>query len=127
MAAHARLKIEFTEDEKCHNLMRWRKFFLFPDGLDNQELCKGRSIFLQKLEDTDLIVMKAKTNELKTSPAFEECTIKFSPSSRAKKRTTLIAFESFHIYDCDTYLLVQQSPSEFFDRQLSTLVRSSAY
>ena len=26
MAAHARLKNEFTEDEKCHNLMRWLKF-----------------------------------------------------------------------------------------------------
>ena len=23
MAVHARLKNEFTEDEKCHNLMRW--------------------------------------------------------------------------------------------------------
>ena len=23
MAAHARLKNEFTEDEKCHNLMSW--------------------------------------------------------------------------------------------------------
>ena len=23
MAAHARLKNEFTEDEKCHNLMNW--------------------------------------------------------------------------------------------------------
>ena len=23
MAAHARLKTEFTEDEKCHNLMSW--------------------------------------------------------------------------------------------------------
>ena len=23
MAAHARLKNEFTEEEKCHNLMRW--------------------------------------------------------------------------------------------------------
>ena len=23
MAAHARLKNEFTEDEKCHDLMRW--------------------------------------------------------------------------------------------------------
>ena len=25
MAAHARLKNEFTEDEKCHNLMSWFK------------------------------------------------------------------------------------------------------
>ena len=25
MAAHARLKNEFTEDEKCHNLMTWLK------------------------------------------------------------------------------------------------------
>ena len=24
---HARLKNEFTEDEKCHNLMRWLKYF----------------------------------------------------------------------------------------------------
>ena len=28
MAAHARLKNEFTEDEKYHNLMRWLKYFL---------------------------------------------------------------------------------------------------
>ena len=67
-------------------------------------------------------MMKGKTNEIKTSPTFQECTIKFSPSSRAKKRSTVIVFESFHIYDCGTYLLVQQSPSEFFDRELSTLV-----
>ena len=26
MAAHARLKNEFTEDEKCHNLMSWLIF-----------------------------------------------------------------------------------------------------
>ena len=26
MAAHARLKNEFTDDEKCHNLMRWLIF-----------------------------------------------------------------------------------------------------
>ena len=25
MAVHARLKNEFTEDEKCHNLKRWLK------------------------------------------------------------------------------------------------------
>ena len=25
MAVHARLKNEFTEDKKCHNLMRWLK------------------------------------------------------------------------------------------------------
>ena len=28
MAAHARLKNEFTEDEKCHNLMSWLIFLL---------------------------------------------------------------------------------------------------
>ena len=52
MAAYARLKNDFTEDEKCHNLMRWLKF-LFPEameafnlfdkdndrGLDLDELC----------------------------------------------------------------------------------------
>ena len=26
MAAHARLNNKFTEDEKCHNLMRWINF-----------------------------------------------------------------------------------------------------
>ena len=26
MAAHARLKNEFTEDEKCHNLMTWHNY-----------------------------------------------------------------------------------------------------
>ena len=31
MAAHARLKNEFKEDEKCHNLMRWLILgFRFP-------------------------------------------------------------------------------------------------
>ena len=25
MATHARLRNEFTEDEKCHNLVRWLK------------------------------------------------------------------------------------------------------
>ena len=28
MAAHARLKNEFTKDEKCHNLMKWLNFEL---------------------------------------------------------------------------------------------------
>ena len=28
MAAHARLKNEFTEGEKCHNLMSWLKWFI---------------------------------------------------------------------------------------------------
>ena len=28
MAAHARLNYEFTENEKCHNLMRWLKLYL---------------------------------------------------------------------------------------------------
>ena len=27
MAAHAHLKNEFKEDEKCHNLMRWLNLF----------------------------------------------------------------------------------------------------
>ena len=27
MAAHARLKNGFTEDEKCHNLMSWLNWF----------------------------------------------------------------------------------------------------
>ena len=31
MAAHARLKNEFTEDEKCHNLMRWLKSLQIED------------------------------------------------------------------------------------------------
>ena len=30
MAAHARLKNEFTEDEKYHNLMRWHNFTSCP-------------------------------------------------------------------------------------------------
>ena len=28
MAAHARLKNEFMEDEKCHNLMRWLNYII---------------------------------------------------------------------------------------------------
>ena len=28
MAVHARLKNEFTEDEKCHNLMSWLKCYI---------------------------------------------------------------------------------------------------
>ena len=32
MAAHARLKNEFTEDEKCHNLMGWLKLHLVSDN-----------------------------------------------------------------------------------------------
>ena len=28
MAAYARLNNEFTEDENCHNFMRWLKFFI---------------------------------------------------------------------------------------------------
>ena len=31
MSAHARLKNEFTEDEKYHNLMQWLILFLFVD------------------------------------------------------------------------------------------------
>ena len=40
MAAHARLKNEFTDDEKYHNLMRWLKCCLFSQGsyLPNQRI-----------------------------------------------------------------------------------------
>ena len=34
MASHARLKIEFTEDEKYHNLMRWLIVKLGFSGVD---------------------------------------------------------------------------------------------
>ena len=39
MAAHARLKNEFTEDEKCHNLMSWliRQLFIRLARLCNIE------------------------------------------------------------------------------------------
>ena len=33
MAVHARLKNEFTEDEKCHNLMRWLDFSVGARGV----------------------------------------------------------------------------------------------
>ena len=50
MAAHARLKNEFTEDEKCHNLMSWLKLrFLScnsPLGMANTMLYKR---FLQRV------------------------------------------------------------------------------
>lgn len=96
---------------------------LFEYGLDNQDLCKGHSILLQKIEDSDLIVMKGKTD--RDNSPFRECTIKFSPSSKAKKRTTMIVFESYHIYDCGIYLAVQESPSEFFDKEVSKVFNLS--
>ena len=34
MAAHGRLKNEFTEDEKCHNFMRWLIFQFIIPGTD---------------------------------------------------------------------------------------------
>ena len=34
MAAHARLKNEFTEDEKYHNLMRW---LIYAKSYEQQE------------------------------------------------------------------------------------------
>ena len=30
-----RLKNEFTEDEKCHNLMRWNNFVLFVSSISS--------------------------------------------------------------------------------------------
>lgn len=96
---------------------------LYEYGIDNQKLCKGRSIVLQKIEDNDLIIMKGKTDQ--DNMPFTECTIKFSPSSNAKKRTTVIKFESYHIYDCGIYLAVQQSPREFFDEDVSTVFNFS--
>ena len=52
MAAHAHLKNEFTEDEKCHNLMTWLKAYqvmrshyliitLSPRKVDHQTTCLG--------------------------------------------------------------------------------------
>lgn len=96
---------------------------LYEYGLDNHDLCKGRSIVLQKIEDNDLIVMKGKTD--RDNPPFRECTIKFSPSSTARKRTTMIIFESFHIYDCGIYLTLEKSPGEFFDDDVSTVFNFS--
>ena len=34
MAAHAHLKNEFTEDEKCHNLMSWLKLTFLRQKVD---------------------------------------------------------------------------------------------
>ena len=107
------MNFDFRHRELC-------VFISLPDGLDNQDLCKGHSILLQKIEDSDLIVMKGKTD--RDNSPFRECTIKFSPSSKAKKRTTMMVFESYHIYDCGIYLAVQESPSEFFDKEVSKVV-----
>ena len=38
MAAHVRLKNEFTEDEKCHHLMRWLVLFLLKTNQCRRQL-----------------------------------------------------------------------------------------
>ena len=47
MAAHARLKDEFREDEKCHNLMSWLKFIIINFSI--QEL-KLNTLLLEELQ-----------------------------------------------------------------------------
>ena len=45
MAAHARLKNEFTEDEKCHSLIRWLKW--------TRPICSDRVVTLMNVTITD--------------------------------------------------------------------------
>ena len=40
MAAHARFKNEFTEDEKCHNLMSWLILLQKGNRLSEDNGCK---------------------------------------------------------------------------------------
>ena len=51
MAAHARLKTEFTEDEKYHNLMSWLKYFL---NIVQQETAQKNTLQSSKNEDLRL-------------------------------------------------------------------------
>ena len=48
MAAHACLKNEFTEDEKCHNLMRWLKYFLVFELLEGLPFLHILAAILEK-------------------------------------------------------------------------------
>ena len=58
MAAHARLKKEFTEDEKCHNLMRWLKRFLsFHWSHESQTYVNIYAYFLSAEEEL-LVVLQ---------------------------------------------------------------------
>ena len=60
MAAHARLKDEFTEDEKYHNLMRWHIWFLgyLMEQNQNFVLKDKLAIFCQSSECLVSITLK---------------------------------------------------------------------
>ena len=55
MAAHARLKNKFTQDEKYHNLMRWLNDIFFPETWtvigDNPEDPDERSMTVTNMVD----------------------------------------------------------------------------
>ena len=53
MAAHVRLKNEFTEDEKYHNPMSWLKYELFSGKFWLQVLEISANIFKQLPENID--------------------------------------------------------------------------
>ena len=76
------------------------------------------------MEDDDIIIMYGKTDP---DRKFQECTIKLGPSSKAKKRTTMIMFEAYHNNNCDIYLAIEQSPYTFFDKDVSTVVRANIF
>ena len=61
MAAHARLKNEFTEDEKYHNLMRWLNYVRM-DGLGLYVLFNSMSIISGqwKAEREELCAIKCR-------------------------------------------------------------------
>ena len=52
MAVHARLKNEFTEDEKCHNLMSWLIYFTSKtnDGSPSRAMASDNFRFIPPLQ-----------------------------------------------------------------------------
>lgn len=112
--------ITFRLVVKCYKLTA----FFITDSFDSPNVCHTSSVQNVKtrwLTDNEVVIINAKS-DVDNDELFQECVIKFGPSSDSSKKCVELKIESFYINDCGVFLAVQQSPTAFFNDHVSTLV-----
>ncbi|KAH3881182.1 uncharacterized protein LOC127879959 [Dreissena polymorpha] len=90
--------------------------------LDSPNICDSKSIMMKWLSSDDVIIVHGKTN---AEPKVSECILKFGPSSLATKKTLMVKLETYYNQHCMVFLSAQQSPTQFFEKEVSTLFNES--
>ena len=99
--------------------MKTEMFSLFSDHLDNRNVCHSTGVITKWLGDDDVIIIYGK---LDPESSFTECEMVFGPGTSATKLSTVVQFKTYLNNDCNVYLLLDQSPYQFFEKDVSTVV-----